>query len=121
MNLHILINKGKLAMIDNDFVELDANQVKRIQDDFEALKRLLENQDFKRLFTEGFFFFFVARATGLLADPNFTQDPSRVTWIHDQLKASAFTQAYLRSITSQYQMILRAKQEQDELDQEEAE
>lgn len=104
-------------MTDQMTFNLSDEHVDAIVGKAEALKRLYDNPDFKLIISEGFFKDEAIRVCELQGDLNFINDPMRRNFLEKQAQAIGFTQAYLRNILDEYNMLVRAQQEQEELEE----
>lgn len=97
--------------------ELTQEQAQEIIQLGEALKRLNENPDFKKIFSEGFFKDEAVRVVGLMGEPEFKNSDYI---LHRQI-GIAQSQAYLREIALRYHSVVTQMNEQAALDEAEAE
>ena len=78
-------------------IELNIAEAKKIVDLGQALNRLENNRDFKKLILEGFFSHEAVRLVHLKADPNF-QTPERQQSINTQMDAIGSLAQYFNTV-----------------------
>ena len=84
-------------MNDLDRIEIDINEAKEVIGVLEALKRLENNDDFKKVITEGYFVQEASRLVLIKADPNLAEDGSQKTINNSIIAVGQFRQ-YLSSV-----------------------
>lgn len=83
-------------MSQNSELQMTLEQAKEAVKQADTLQRLTENEDFKKIFQEGYFEHNALRLTRLLGDKNVRENPTLYANVQRELEAIGLVQEYMR-------------------------